>query len=134
MTAALVRTVTSLIAGLVLTGSGLASAQDAAPAQEELLARLELSETARALEAAERDLEGAELRYSAARSGQAHKHDNPILSLMNPGSRERWRRMVAEAEAEIAGAQEELASAQGRHATMVQRWCGRYPALPDCSR
>lgn len=93
--------------------------------------RLDLIQAIRRTEKAEHLLAEANLRYSAARSGQHNKGSGP-MSLLNPGSRKRWRDAVAATEAEQRVSEERLLMAKANYESVRLQVCAANPSIPEC--
>lgn len=98
-----------------------------------LEAQLALRDAHNGVALADRDLADAELRYSAARTGQARKGRGNSLSIGNPGSRRRWDEAVAGAEVQVAAAKLRRADAASARAELVTRLCSEKVLTAECS-
>lgn len=130
----LVRLLSFLVAVLVAS-SGPSFSQPSAALEARvagLEAQLALRDAENAIALAERDLADAELRYSAARTGQARKGRGNPLSIANPGSRRRWDEAVGLAEAQVATAKLRRANAISARAELVDRLCGEKLVAGEC--
>lgn len=98
-----------------------------------LESQLALRDADAAVALAERDLADAELRYSAARTGQARKGRGNPLSIGNPGSRRRWDEAVAAAEAQVAAARARKDEALAERAELVANLCREGRLATGCA-
>lgn len=119
---------------LALSGPALSQPSAALEARVAgLEAQLALRDADNAVALADRDLADAELRYSAARTGQARKGRGNPFSIGNPGSRRRWDEAVASAEAQMRAAKLQRADAVSARAELVTRFCSEKLLVAECS-
>lgn len=119
---------------LALSGPALSQPSAALEARVAgLEAQLALRDADNAVAIADRDLADAELRYSAARTGQARKGRGNPFSIANPGSRRRWDEAVETAEAQVTAAKLRRADAVSARAELVARLCSEKRLAAECS-
>jgi hypothetical protein len=93
--------------------------------------RLDLVLARHSVEAAQHRLAQANLKYSAARSGQHNKGSDP-MSFLNPGSRKRWQGAVEDASAGVERAQADLSATEAAYAKVRALACASQSTIPEC--